>query len=182
MNEQDLSTSWLPFLKSATSLRQCSKASQVVHQYFEYPFPLGKRDCIIYAFGVDVIEELGCVMIFMTSPPTEATEYMGAKIPPPRKKVQRIPTNYVVWMIFPVDSGRGVRFEQYANVNPGVSLKALQALISWGIKTLVRGQFDCIGKLATNFHNSQYATRTDLNPKFYSWLQERESVMNESFE
>lgn len=52
--------------QKCTNLGQSSKASMILQQVAEYPWPLKLKETISFCFGVDALDEFGCVLLNST--------------------------------------------------------------------------------------------------------------------
>eukprot|EP01068_Selenidium_serpulae_P010916 Selendium_serpulae@DN5559_c0_g1_i1.p1 len=177
LSEPEATPLWVPFLKGGRNVASLSKASSMVYQYYEYPFPIGKRDSFVYAFGIDSIEENGNMMLFTTSTEVDATSYLGIPISKPAKKVKRNDPAESLWTFHPCENGNAAVIDITTKFATGVKLP--QSLINWCIKRVARGVYIKLATLATNLHNTPIQKKVDDNPEFYGWVNSRAAAFYE---
>lgn len=60
---------------------------------------------------------------------------MGHQLPPPPKKIPRVPSSNFLFLLFPVDEGRATITELYCNIDPGIT--TLRSVILPVIKIVI---------------------------------------------
>lgn len=169
LNESDLAGNWAPMFKCAERVHAYSRASQLIKQVFDYPV-LGAKETVMYTFGVNALEECGAVIIFCTSPPEGATEFMGRPVPP-RDKVPRMQSANMLWFLYPISEGRQTTMELFASFQHGVKFVPTR-MVTFIIKKVIRGTFVSIAKHCQHFDASPYKERVARNPEFYTWMRD----------
>lgn len=177
--ESDLGPRWQPFLKTANILAKPTRASMLVQQISDFGIGLGKRESIVYAFGVDSCDDKGSVIMLTASPPLEELDkveggtFYNMKLPAHQRGVKRGAVNHMLWVLMPLDSAKATSMEIYASVNPGINVRILQPLINWVVKKLVKGVFAHIATVSERFDDTIFAQRVENNPEFYGWINGR---------
>ena len=95
INESELYSSWLPQwtfpklkLFKSEKLKQCGRASQIIHMGVEVPWPMKKREVILSAFAIDDIDgKSGDIIVRIKS--LNAGDEDGL-VPPVDDKIHRI--------------------------------------------------------------------------------------------
>eukprot|EP00923_Selenidium_pygospionis_P042174 GHVN01073088.1.p1 GENE.GHVN01073088.1~~GHVN01073088.1.p1 ORF type:complete len:603 (-),score=50.13 GHVN01073088.1:2228-4036(-) len=168
LSEPEAAPHWVPFLKSSTVLHSCSRASTLVHQQYDYPFPIGKKESLMYAFGIDTIEENGFLMCFCLTPP-DVLNYKGYPLPPP--KLKRLEPSVAIWLLHPSDGGTRSVIEVITNASAGMPLPA--TTIKWLVTRMARSTMVKLANLAINLPGSDLEKQTKGNPDVYEWVQRR---------
>eukprot|EP01066_Platyproteum_vivax_P018511 Platyproteum_vivax@DN7558_c0_g2_i5.p1 len=175
-NETALSQNWVPLLKGSEMLHQCDKATQVIRHEYSMPWPVGNREVIMKAFGVDCLDDpLGSILLICRSPDedeTAAGTAFGKPVPPPAKNFTRVPINYLIFILTPKENGTQTELNIMSNVEPGV--KGLpQSLISYLAKTFIRLTYSNIFNCVANFKGSDYEKEVLKNRELYGYLENR---------
>ncbi|KEP60804.1 UNVERIFIED_CONTAM: hypothetical protein HHA_252430 [Hammondia hammondi] len=170
LNETDLAGSWAPFFKSAEREQQYTKASQLVRQVYDYPL-LGAKETLMFCVGINALEEAGCVIVFCRSPPENATEFLGHPVPE-KRKLLRIQSADLVFLLYPIAEGRQTTLELYGRFQHGLRFVPMK-IVTFVVKKVVRGMFVAIARQCQSFQAGPYRERVQNNPAFYSWMRSR---------
>eukprot|EP00920_Eleutheroschizon_duboscqi_P016228 GHVT01038256.1.p1 GENE.GHVT01038256.1~~GHVT01038256.1.p1 ORF type:complete len:894 (-),score=235.97 GHVT01038256.1:229-2637(-) len=170
LNETDLAAHWAPMFSAGEQLKQFSKATKLVRQVFDYPV-LGQKESIMFALGVNALEECGCVMIFGRSPPEDSTSFMGEPLPPIKAKPSRIQSTDLAFLLYPISEGKTTTLELYGNFVHGMRFIPVR-VVTFLVKKIVRSMYVDIAKLAQKFDQSPYAARVAENPELYAWMEQ----------
>lgn len=173
--ETQLYDKWVPYCKKCNRIMDLTKASMIVQQLCEYPWPIKQKENLSYCFGVDGLDDFGSVIITSYGLSEEATNFLGYPLPPPTKKIPRVPSSSFLFLLSPFDAGRTTQLELYASIDPAVN--TLRSVILPIVKVIVlrsiKGFFHKIGHLATHFESAGYAAQVKANPVVYEWIQRR---------
>ncbi|PHJ20134.1 start-2 domain protein, partial [Cystoisospora suis] len=170
LNETDLAGTWAPFFKSAEREYQYTKASQLVRQVYDYPL-LGSKETIMFCAGINALEEAGCVMIFCRSPPENVETFLGLPIPE-KRKIQRIQSADLVFLLYPISEGKQTTLELYGNFHHGMRFVPMK-IITFVVKKVVRGMFVSIARQCQQFETGPYKERVEKDKDFYTWMEEK---------
>ncbi|CBZ50277.1 conserved hypothetical protein [Neospora caninum Liverpool] len=170
LNETDLAGTWAPFFKSAEREVQYTKASQLVRQVYDYPL-LGAKETLMFCVGINALEEAGCVIIFCRSPPENAAEFLGQPVPE-KRKLLRIQSADLVFLLYPIAEGRQTTLELYGRFQHGLRFVPMK-IITFVVKKVVRGMFVAIARQCQCFQSGPYKERVQNNPAFYSWMRNK---------
>ncbi|KAF8819677.1 hypothetical protein IE077_004133 [Cardiosporidium cionae] len=189
LNETDLAENWAPLLTSAKMECRIGKAVShnakinsliiengknpclfVVHpqQVYDYPI-LGQKESISYCFGVNALEEFGCVIVFCTQPSEEEILQLNCEMPHKKSKLTRVRAADLCFLLHPRKRGNYTMLEMYANFQHNIAFIPSR-MIAFVVKRLVKSMFVSIAKLSKAFENSVYAQRVKSRPEFYAWM------------
>ncbi|KAF8822728.1 hypothetical protein IE077_002893 [Cardiosporidium cionae] len=168
LNETDLAENWAPLLTSAKMECRLGKASQIISQVYDYPI-LGQKESISYCFGVNALEEFGCVIVFCTQPPEEEFLQQACELPQKKSKMARARAADLCFLLHPRKLGNCTILEMYANFQHNIAFIPSR-MIAFVVKRLVKSMFVSIAKLGKAFESSAYARRVESRPEFYSWM------------
>ncbi|CDR97923.1 hypothetical protein, conserved [Babesia bigemina] len=193
INETDLSSVWVPFLKEATEVHVYSKTTKLYSQTYEYPV-IGAKQTTVFGLAVNALDEFGCFILACRAPPESqqdveqlenilkdggiddtspfvsckdgVCQLMGVDIKPmPPKTRQR--SGDLCFLVYPMKNHTLV--ELNANIMPEVRLVPAR-VITYIIKKVVINIFQKIAQISKNFHNTPFAARIEQNKEFYDWV------------
>ncbi|OII78053.1 hypothetical protein cand_037010 [Cryptosporidium andersoni] len=172
LNEVELAHEWAPYMSYASRIASLSRVSQLVQQIYDLPWPIGQRENIMYCFGVDTLHEQNCLMISCSNPKPDSTgQFLGVEIPDPPPKIPREECSHLFFIITPLDSGKSVTMEMFANFN--VSRFVPSKLASFIVRRMTRKMYTDIAHLASNFKGSIYESAYKENSELYLWIEKK---------
>ncbi|KAK1937539.1 hypothetical protein X943_002692 [Babesia divergens] len=193
INETDLSSEWVPFLKEATNLHVFSRTTKIFQQQYEYPV-IGAKTTSVFGVAVNALDESGCFILGCRGPPeTEADvkkltkvlqdggledtapfvsyegnkcKLWGQEMQPIQSKIRQTSAD-LCFLLYPMEQHTLV--ELYANITPEVRLVPTR-VVTYIIKKVVVTLFKRIAQISNNFNESPFAERMQQNADFYSWI------------
>ncbi|GFE55236.1 START-2 domain, putative [Babesia ovis] len=194
VNETELSSEWIPFLKEASNVHVYSKTTKVFKQTYEYPV-VGLKHTSVFGIAINALDESGCFILGCRAPPEnegdvehltnilrqggiEDTEsivaykddkcvLMGREIEPVASKTRQKSAE-LCFMMYPMQNHTLV--ELNANIMPEVRLVP-QRVITYIIKKVIITLFQKIAQISNNFDSSPFAERMAQNREFYDWVE-----------
>lgn len=193
INEVELASEWVPFLKEAKTLKIYTRTTKIFKQQYEYPV-VGTKSTTVLGMGVNVLEEAGCFILSCKGPPeTQKDAEQLAKVlreggiddtepfvsfdgtrcklwdfpvdPLPPKVRQR--SADLCFLLYPME--RHTLVELYANIVPEVRLVPTR-IVTFIIKKVVITIFKRIAQISKTFESTPFQRCKDGRPQFYTWI------------
>ncbi|GIX63885.1 START-2 domain protein, putative [Babesia caballi] len=195
INETDLSSEWVPFLKEAANVHEYSRTTKIFRQTYEYPV-IGIKQTSVFGIAINALDESGCFILGCMGPPETRQDveqlarvlrdggirdtapfvaYEGGKSRLMGVEVTPIPQNVrqksadLCFMLYPMQNHTLV--ELNANIVPEVRLVPTR-VITYIIKKVVISIFKRIALMSNSFQSTPFAQRIKQNREFYDWVAE----------
>jgi len=170
INELDLYVNWCPpQLKEVKCNGTISRFKKFVYMRSQVPWPLHHRDCCMYGYGVDLLEEKGCIVITVRSC-TENEQERHSHPSLPERHV-RMDCKFGGTLLKPISTTR-THVTMLSNVDPKLGL------VPYWILNFVTHQlsyqfFQMLRKNSMKMEGTEYEKRIQDQPKVYGELKDR---------
>ncbi|CAD8183574.1 unnamed protein product [Paramecium octaurelia] len=170
ITEVELFSKYVPFCNHATTLKTLSKTQKVCLSQLYFPV-ISNRETIFLGQGIDRLEENGTIVFLCKSVDQDQQflDYYNLQLN--KSKNVRLQLNYYIFQITPIDKTR-CKIKAVNNSNPQLSF-----VPTWLVALIARKfAFQLIEKIVKytkNFEKYPWYKKTQENPEFYQWLQNK---------
>jgi len=174
VNEPDCFASWVPFCKSAASMKQVHRCCKTANVRLGLPFPMADREGFFVGNGVDRLGKNGTILILSNSF-DEDPKFMkrhGIVIPESGKNV-RMYQKYLGFEIMPITYDE-LKVRVVTNVD--IKMKFLPvSILNWFNRKLALGLFENLTAVARKFKGSAFERYVNDKEKiaYYTWLKKK---------
>ncbi|CAD8111055.1 unnamed protein product [Paramecium sonneborni] len=170
ITEVELFSEYVPFCNYATTLKTLSKTQKVCSSQLYFPV-ISNRETIFLGQGIDRLDENGTILFLCKSIDQDQQFLDYYNIQLQKSKNVRLQLNYYIFQITPINKAR-CKIKAVNNCNPQLSF-----VPTWLVALIARKfAFQLIEKIVKytkNFEKYPWYKKTQENPEFYSWLQNK---------
>ena len=167
--ESDLYHTWLPYCQTSSTISTLSKTRKIIFQEFDLPF-LSTRHACLYAFGANLLQSKGVVVIISKSCDQEKS-FKGIDLPQNLESKKAI-VNMMGFIVKPLSASE-IHVTFLSNFDPVVKSFSYK-ILNYYSKKISKTIFSKLAKLAKNFEGSLYESQLKApeNREFYDYLHE----------
>ncbi|CAK86658.1 unnamed protein product (macronuclear) [Paramecium tetraurelia] len=170
ITEVELFSQYVPFCNHAATLKTLSKTQKVCLSQLYFPV-ISNRETIFLGQGIDRLEENGTIVFLCKSidQDQQFLDYYNLQLN--KSKNVRLQLNYYIFQITPINKTR-CKIKAVNNSNPQLSF-----VPTWLVALIARKfAFQLVEKIVKytkNFEKYPWYKKTQENPEFYQWLQNK---------
>ncbi|CAD8169009.1 unnamed protein product [Paramecium pentaurelia] len=170
ITEVELFSEYVPFCNHATTIKTISKTKKVCLSQLYFPV-ISNRETIFLGQGIDRLEENGTILFLCKSidQDQQFLDYYNLQLN--KSKNVRLQLNYYIFQITPINKTR-CKIKAVNNSNPQLSF-----VPTWLVALIARKfAFQLIEKIVKytkSFEKYPWYKKTQENPEFYQWLQNK---------
>ncbi|CAD8177057.1 unnamed protein product [Paramecium octaurelia] len=170
ITEVELFSEYVPFCNYATTIKLLSKTQKVCVSQLYFPV-ISNRETVFFGQGIDRLEENGTIVFLCKSIDQDQKflDYYDLQLH--KSKNVRLQLNYYIFQITPLTKTK-CKIKAVNNCDPQLSL-----VPTWLVALIARKfAFQLIEKIVKytkNFEKYPWYKKTQENPEFYQWLQNK---------
>ncbi|CAD8080141.1 unnamed protein product [Paramecium primaurelia] len=170
ITEVELFSEYVPFCNYATTIKTLSKTQKVCMSQLYFPV-ISNRETVFLGQGIDRLEEDGTILFLCKSidQDQQFLDYYDLQLH--KSKNVRLQLNYYIFQITPITKTR-CKIKAVNNCNPQLSF-----VPTWLVALIARKfAFQLIEKIVKytkSFEKYPWYKKTQENPEFYQWLQNK---------